>query len=80
MDIQECRGGYLIGGWAVGGLVCSYFKLLKFEAHLNIIVFYIQDFVFPEGVALPVGGEGTRKYLVIEQHYDNPMLVSGMIL
>ena len=27
IDIQECRAGYLIGGWAVGGNVSPIFQL-----------------------------------------------------
>lgn len=33
--------------------------------------------MFPEGVAFPVGGRGAREYIVIEMHYDNPLLHSG---
>ena len=36
-----------------------------------------QDFVYPDNVAFPFGGEGQRQYLVIELHYDNPKMVSG---
>ena len=37
----------------------------------------IQEFVLPENVALPIGGPGTHRYLVIEMHYNNPRMVSG---
>ena len=77
VDIQECRGGYLIGGWAIGGTVCPYFNCLRFISLPHFALCYIQDFIFPEGVAFPIGGEGAREYLVIEMHYDNPMLLSG---
>ena len=36
-----------------------------------------QDFVYPDNVAFPFGGEGQRHYVVIELHYDNPKMVSG---
>ena len=35
----------------------------------------MQDFYFPEGVALPIGGMGTDKHIVLEMHYDNPNLI-----
>ena len=36
--------------------------------------------MFPEDVALPVGGPGAREYIVIEMHYDNPQLHSGIYI
>lgn len=44
-----------------------------------MIAVYIhpQDFVYPEDVALPLGGVGNSEYIVIEMHYDNPRLVPG---
>ena len=36
-----------------------------------------QELTFPENVALPIGGPGTDRYLVIEIHYNNPGKVSG---
>ena len=33
--------------------------------------------MFPENVALPIGGPGTDRYLVIEMHYNNPNMLSG---
>ena len=76
LDIQECRGGYIIGGWAVGGTVRTHYHQY-WRKVIAILLFYPQDFVFPEGVAFPVGGRGAREYLVIEMHYDNPLLHSG---
>ena len=32
----------------------------------------LQDFVYPENVAYPVGGPGNARFLVMEIHYDNP--------
>ena len=34
--------------------------------------FAIQEFVYPEGVSLPIGGVGKAEYVVLEMHYDNP--------
>ena len=36
-----------------------------------------QEFTLPENIALPIGGPGTDRYLVIEMHYNNPSLASG---
>ena len=36
--------------------------------------------MFPEDVAVPIGGPGTREYAVIEMHYDNPLLQSGILI
>ena len=36
-----------------------------------------QKFVYPENVALPIGGELNDKYLLIEIHYDNPRMETG---
>ena len=38
----------------------------------------MQDFVYPNNVAFPFGGEGQPQYILIELHYDNPGLASGM--
>ena len=37
----------------------------------------LQEFIFPEGLSVPLGGEGAAHYVVIEMHYDNPLLVDG---
>ena len=37
----------------------------------------MQDFYFPDGVALPIGGMSSSEYIVLEMHYDNPNLHSG---
>jgi len=44
------------------------------------VCFCDQDFYYPENVAYPVGGPGEPEFVVLEMHYDNPQLVSGMIL
>ena len=36
--------------------------------------------MFPEDVAVAIGGPGTREYAVIEMHYNNPLLQSGIII
>ena len=36
--------------------------------------------MFPEDVAVAIGGPGTREYVVIEMHYNNPLLQSGILL
>jgi hypothetical protein len=37
------------------------------------------DFVYPENVAFPIGGAGNNRFAVIEIHYNNPSLASGVI-
>ena len=44
------------------------------------VFFYDQDFYYPENVAYPVGGPGGQEFVVLEMHYDNPQLVSGMCI
>ena len=41
--------------------------------------FLLQDFIYPENVAYPIGGPGSARYLVMEMHYDNPDMDSGML-
>ena len=36
--------------------------------------------MFPEDVAVALGGPGTREYIVIEMHYDNPLLQTGVYI
>ena len=50
--------------------VCTYDNMIMF-------VFYIKKFVYPENVALPIGGDRNDKYLLIEIHYDNPGMETG---
>ena len=35
-------------------------------------IIFLQDFIYPEDVAYPIGGPGNPQYVVIEMHYDNP--------
>ena len=42
-----------------------------------IIIYLLQDFVYPENVAYPMGGPGSARFLVIEMHYNNPDLQRG---
>ena len=39
----------------------------------------LQDFVFPEDVAYPIGGENGHKFLVLEIHYDNQQMIEGVV-
>ena len=36
-----------------------------------------QDFIFPQEVAYPIGGEENAQYAILEMHYDNPAGISG---
>lgn len=38
-----------------------------------------EDFVYPENVAFPIGGPGNQFGIVLEMHYDNPGLTSGVL-
>ena len=38
----------------------------------------LQNFIYPENVAYPIGGPGNPRFLVMEIHYDNPNLRSGI--
>ena len=38
------------------------------------VLYYVQDFVYPENVAYPVGGPGSLTTAIIQMHYDNPGL------
>lgn len=38
----------------------------------------LQEFLFPEDVSYRVSGPGRGRYIVMEMHYDNPELLSGM--
>ena len=41
---------------------------------------HLQDFVYPEGVALPLGGpQFASEHILIEVHYNNEKLVSGIV-
>ena len=44
------------------------------------VFFHEQEFYYPENVAYPVGGPGNPEFVVLEMHYDNPQLVSGIVL
>lgn len=37
-----------------------------------------EEFRYPDNVALPFGGPGSHQYLVMELHYDNPEMISGI--
>ena len=38
---------------------------------------FLQDIIFPENVALPLGGPGVPHHAVMEMHYDNPKMQEG---
>ena len=84
IDIQECRAGYLIGAWAIGGEVSCAINYRKDSVvicfALHIFLFFYQDFVFPKDVAFAIGGPGAREYMMIEIHYNNPSLHQGIII
>ena len=46
---------------------------------LTLHITILQDFVFPEDVAYPIGGESGQKFLVLEIHYDNPQMIEGVV-
>ncbi len=55
---------------------------LKKANHIRVIFGLIcvllQDFIFPNGVAYPIGGQASSvEYILLEIHYDNPDLTSG---
>ena len=78
-EVSVCRGGsgLLLGAWAVGGdVMADTIIAIRFHSCFNTS----QDFVYPNGVAYPIGGAGQERYVVIEMHYDNPSLQSGLTL
>ncbi|KAL5460037.1 hypothetical protein EMCRGX_G033450 [Ephydatia muelleri] len=36
------------------------------------------DFIYPNGIAFPIGGRSDEQYVVMEMHYNNPSLTSGV--
>lgn len=76
IDIEICRfSGILFAAWAVGGTVSS---CTTFVTKMFTQPSFCQDFVFPSGVAYPLGGKG-QQFIVLELHYDNPRMVQGVI-
>ncbi len=41
--------------------------------------YYLQEFIYPEGISFPIGGTGQQQYIIMEMHYDNPNNVAGKI-
>ena len=71
--IGLCRGGgTFIAAWAVGGNVS-----IKLICGCVLIVSMLQDFVYPQDVAYPIGGRGNPQYVILEIHYDNPNKDAG---
>ena len=50
-----------------------------FQIHVMPECCVLQDFIYPENVAYPIGGPGSARFLVMEMHYDNPDLRSGTL-
>lgn len=44
---------------------------------LHYPMIFMQDNVFPDNIALPIGGPHSNHYAIIEMHYDNPKLKEG---
>ena len=45
----------------------------------QIALCFLQNFTYPDGVGLPIGGEDeVHTHLMLEIHYDNPDELSGM--
>lgn len=40
------------------------------------LMLFTQDFVYPDNIAYPFGGE---EYIMIELHYDNPQEIEGNV-
>ncbi|KAL5500626.1 hypothetical protein EMCRGX_G012217 [Ephydatia muelleri] len=36
------------------------------------------DFIYPNGIAFPIGGRSDEQYVAMEMHYNNPSLTSGV--
>ena len=64
---------YMDGGdlSVVFNKIFPYFVILIFYMH------FFQEFIFPEGVALPAGGPTNQPLILLEVHYDNPNRRSG---
>ena len=53
---------------------------LTYNCNVTFCNPHLQDFVYPEGVALPLGGpEFASEHVLIEVHYNNEMLVGGIV-
>ena len=52
------------------------FDCMCYTEHCTCV---LQDFIYPENVAYPIGGPGSARFLVMEMHYDNPDMRSGML-
>ena len=44
---------------------------------LKILSWLVQDFVYPDNVSYPIGGSDAHRFVVMQIHYDNPMMRSG---
>ena len=54
---------------------------MKFTwSYSNIVYYVLQDFVFPEEVAFPIGGDDkVHTHFVLEMRYDNPNFIPGYV-
>lgn len=50
-----------------------------FDCCIDNAIHNIQDFIYPEGVALPVGGSDNHSVVLLEVHYDNPDMRTGTL-
>ena len=77
-EVNECTSDTLIAAWAVGGEVSLFnYNITPHSTSKCIFHTFHQEFVFPDDVAYPIGGEDSPQYLVMELHYDNPLEISG---
>ena len=53
--------------------------IITLSLHFIIYHIYMQDFIYPENVAFPIGGPDDKQYAVIQIHYNNPNEDSGMM-
>ena len=60
-----------------GDLFVAINNLFLFCLSLIFCMHFVQEFVFPEGVALPAGGPTNHPLVLLEVHYDNPNRRSG---
>ena len=60
--------------------VCGVRVRVRVHTCIYTPVFHIKKFVYPKNVGLPIGGERNDKYLMIEIHYDNPRMETGIVM
>ena len=55
-------------------LVINYYSLFQYK----YILLQLQDFVYPDNVAYPIGGSTGKQFAMIEIHYNNPKETAGV--